>query len=100
MAHTPGPWEVCKFHFRKNGIKMHRLAVKETNTGCFIVDKVFTTRFKEGDETEANAALIAAAPDLLEACKVALSVLIREGASEFHAQPLLRDAIIKADPAP
>ena len=57
MEHTPGPWTVddnyikCRFDGRQNNV-------------CRMLGR--------GDETEANAHLIAAAPDLREACEVAM----------------------------
>lgn len=65
-AHTPGPWKV----------------LADTRTGA--VDVWYGARFvctvgvpgASGDESiEPDAALIAAAPDLLAACKAALSLV-------------------------
>lgn len=55
MDHTPGPWQVCKFQY------MHE-----------VIDysgKRVIARLPDGytDEDKANACLIAAAPDLLNA---------------------------------
>ena len=68
QGHTPGPWE----------------AVKDSRNGVILCDKVNSygnhhiARYDRGDfdgltdEDFANAKLIAAAPDLLAACKRAL----------------------------
>jgi hypothetical protein len=58
MSHTPGPWK----------IQRHTLADKEFSVGPATIayDDV------DHDEQDANAALIAAAPELLEACEAAI----------------------------
>ena len=58
-AHTPGPWTVAE-----NGryINYHNDVV---GTSFFLIHETFRDEFKE--EQAANMALIAAAPDLLEA---------------------------------
>lgn len=64
MSHTPGPW-----HVEARGVNLTVIfagSAKGTRASpCLIMD---------GDESEreANARLIAAAPDLLAACKDAL----------------------------
>ena len=84
--HTPGPWRVddnyvlCLYDGRPNNI-------------CRMLGR--------GDETEANARLIAAAPDLLEACEVmvaaydeGLGISFRDG--YFKGVALMRKAVKKA----
>lgn len=63
MGHTTEPW-----------------AVDFNGKGRFIVhgradDRVNVCRVAEGVESQANAQLIAAAPELLEACKIASKCL-------------------------
>lgn len=58
--HTPGTW------YAKDG------QVYPTETGKTLA--VIPYFDKENEEQKANAKLIAAAPDLLEACKMALEV--------------------------
>jgi hypothetical protein len=64
-AHTPGPWTV------DNGVNIIRNGTQPT--GLFQVASChdFTTRQIDGsrEEREANARLIAAAPELLAQCK-------------------------------
>ncbi len=65
---TPGPWEyLCEIGYAGNYpySKAHRVKIgKETLTiGCHGYD------WEGGKEIAANARLIAAAPDLLKACK-------------------------------
>lgn len=63
QGHTPGPWELTGWLVcRDKGIK-------------YAIADVMTTAALSDGEKEANGRLIAAAPDLLEACKTALEVL-------------------------
>jgi hypothetical protein len=63
-AHTPGPWKVDR-RSRRFGAETIRLTVwkgvKSLEMICAIAG--------DDSESEANARLIAAAPELLEACK-------------------------------
>lgn len=80
--HTPGPWQV-----QKEALP-NRVGITATN-GRFIT---WTMGGAPNSESEANARLIAAAPDLLEA----LEVICREFA---NGHPLIqqgRAAIAKA----
>lgn len=66
--HTPGPWEVCPHDstrvFRKNDHNdKNRLFIDPTTCSPIV------------GESEANARLIAAAPELLEACKEAVALI-------------------------
>lgn len=82
MSHTPGPWHLDPFRKYANvhGEVMSHLARVPIDTA----------------EAEANARLIAAAPDLLEACREALSILDYERADvETRAQ--VYAAIAKAE---
>lgn len=64
---TPGPWEAEKAekHFRITG--------NLPKTGCFLIGEICNSHIKEssyGAMEEANARLVAAAPDLYEALKL------------------------------
>ncbi len=61
MKHTKGPWIIDRFED-----KPHQRRHTILGNGFMICD---TWSMFEDEETEANAHLIAAAPDLLEACK-------------------------------
>ena len=80
MTHTPGPWTVddnyimCRYDGNGNYI-------------CRMLGR--------GEETDANATLIAAAPDLLAACKVALNA-INLNDETLTAREHLQAAIAKA----
>ena len=58
--HTPGPWHTAG----EQGVQIR--SAKDQ------IAKVWTMR---GNEWKANARLIAVAPELLEACKVALGII-------------------------
>lgn len=74
--HTPGPWRVGG----GTGL-LNQLAI-EPSIGC---------AYGKGNEVEANARLMAAAPELLKACRMALYALKGREHDQF-----LRDAIAKA----
>lgn len=66
MSHTPGPWRVLpdegKGYFRIRGLgRRYRIA------------NVLNPNLSEQSQSAANARLIAAAPDLLEALKEAVA---------------------------
>jgi hypothetical protein len=69
MKHTPGPWETS------------RDATPEWHTQVTVYAEATGKRVATVFETPANARLIAAAPELLEALRWALSVLDK---SEEH----------------
>jgi hypothetical protein len=74
--HTPGPWHVGQY----NGVYDER-------------DRsVLSLEPKE--EAEANARLIAAAPELLEACRAAIAI---PGKPVAEILPMIEAAIAKAD---
>jgi hypothetical protein len=74
--HTPGPWEIGKSS--GGDFTIYRY---ESNTH---IGEVYSTLHGDGERGKANAALIAAAPELLEACKEALRQL---GASDCPPIP-------------
>lgn len=88
--HTPGPWELT-FPFAtnpvalifKNGVgdisSIYRVSPTERNAGV------------ETDEAKANARLIAAAPELLEALEIVVAIMNWE---EVHPTVEKFDAII------
>lgn len=65
MSFTPGPWRFVPIPSRRaKGFAYYGIAIEGENP------RLFGTT-----DTEANARLIAAAPDLYEACKAALEFL-------------------------
>lgn len=63
MAHTPGPWENHKWNSEE-----HQISAKGGTIALVSHDHSLVPE----DEADANARLIAAAPDLLEACHNAI----------------------------
>ena len=61
--HTPGPWHVCGDMIRST----------VSNAAMRSVAKVYVSQMHGKPEAAANARLIAAAPDLLEACRALVS---------------------------
>ena len=60
--HTPGPWEV-------------QIGIDPTGFACYFIGRI-SRPFISRAEEEANARLIAAAPDLLEALEYAYSLIV------------------------
>lgn len=83
--HTPGPWNIAAG------------AYVETEDGKTIAD-VWEDEDtgKVMEETQANARLIAAAPDLLEARKLALTMAALSENSESSIYQIVEAAVIKA----
>ena len=95
--HTPGPWTVNAYNEIESGaVRICSVDIEETNAGL------------NGGEGQANARLIAAAPDLLEALRLQVSAFdgdaldeIEEGYGLATAQRVdaARAAIAKATEA-
>jgi len=105
MSHTPGPWTTAGL---LAGTATIRNPLWEGNSQPIarIHRRLSENRNEDGshawldDEANANARLIAAAPDLLEACEAALSDLSARDAVHYHGDTTvtsrLRSAIAKA----
>lgn len=89
MSHTPGPWVVVRIHSYYGTFRILAAAKRDRKRMC---GKGCCDPAQPG-EMEADARLIAAAPELLEACKMALA--------EDHCTPdvdkVLQAAIAKAE---
>jgi hypothetical protein len=92
MKHTPGPWKIHTFA---------QLNIVSANTGL-LVASCADGWTGQGNEREANAALIAAAPDLLAALQLIANSEEYDGDSfvcDFATlQGVARAAIAKACP--
>lgn len=86
MKHTPGPWRIDSGH--EGGWMI---------IGCDLVLCQRSPWAIRQEESKANARLIAAAPDLLEAAE---NLENDDGAIPEHAWKLLQDAIAKAKGTP
>ena len=89
--HTKGPWYVQGHDVMVLKPEREHLGEGAPETICEMISSV------SPEETRCNQALIAAAPDLLEACKSAL--LLCDGANPSHEAVYhqLNTAINKAD---
>ncbi len=108
--HTEGPWKVQPFKKHVSGgcrtIKAHKAGDHKQAQWRTVV--CYTVGLSNDNKDQANAHLIAAAPELLEACRYALSVFdsipnetaaaIEDGLDEKIEVERLQDAIAKARP--
>jgi hypothetical protein len=88
MSHTPGPWDV-------DDDTMEIFSITPGHSTGWIAKVLGNDdngRPLTPDEMAANARLIAAAPDLLAACKLALTA-----GDQQYVQFILRDVIAKAE---
>lgn len=104
--HTRGPWVVQGLNIygpinprskRRNGRELIGGVVDDINDWRTSPDYVRDDSAEFASEREANARLIAAAPDLLDACEAALIAIERHiSPTEFAPREMLRAAITKA----
>jgi hypothetical protein len=91
--HTPGPWQVIEHSWSDTGI----YAVNDRVAKLSIYDEATEDTQEEMELTmAANAHLIAAAPDLLEACRIALPYLADVLIADHPDYSAVYDAIAKA----
>ena len=100
--HTPGPWAWDGYSLRAvepnpNGSAVHTIIDAENIGWGYVCSPIAETTA----ESDANRALIAAAPDLLCALRHALPILDKHrqatGGEGDIAAALVRDAIAKAE---
>lgn len=94
--HTPGPWhlDVLAHTITDTGNYDNRWIVRGNN------HERIADMFEEGDEADANANLIAAAPEMLEALKVFMDYNDQGGPLSFNTDAMwaqARAAIAKAE---
>lgn len=99
MKHTKGPWHA---DVRLSGSENDRGWRVGGDDGTFVADVSPIIKNDRGDASEegkANASLIAAAPDLLEACKGLLKFFDEQFPMGWGSDPALKahDAIAKAE---
>jgi hypothetical protein len=103
--HTPGPWGTAYLYSTRcpenacvdvlaapKSEKHSGLKIAEASFSCIESDYHVTNR----GEAEANARLIAAAPELLFALQNLLAVQAGEGGTAYHSGDIARAAIAKA----
>lgn len=100
--HTPGPWHQCggnNWHIISNE---HHMQVARTNGVVRFAPNGKSRQYDSTPEEEANACLIAAAPELLAACQEVWQGIFehpdRDGPSPMG--DMLHDAIEKATGRP
>lgn len=80
--HTPGPWYIMYRSPDRTNIRVqieHRTESRSSPVA-------FVELAKRYDWGEADARLMAASPDLLEACELALRILGRDGLQEIRGE--------------
>lgn len=94
LKHTPGPWSVAK---ARDGYFVHAGQRPGIDTIADVAD--WPVGGLEPERSQGNAFLIAAAPDLLAACKLAESAIGGDGepAVSAAAMEVLDRAIAKAE---
>lgn len=105
--HTPGPWNVTRIAYDiARGIDSGVREVKAVRNGGYkrYIADVRSIDSQGIDNTEANAALIAAAPDMLEALRAASEWLNDMGCEHNETEPdrrctvcIVNQAITKAE---
>lgn len=67
--HTPGPWKAQVFH-GGDGFGIYKEGVEHSIVNSNLYESTAYTGFFDAETTRSNAALIEAAPDLLNACEL------------------------------
>ena len=84
MKHTPGPWKVREPDHFVDGLA-HMVVSEHPQEGYWHIAEIGTHNGRK--ESEANARLIAAAPEMLEALKEAqVCIFMAEGSSEIYCK--------------
>lgn len=81
-AFTPGPWSTKPKRFSPDGLGNQ--GVNDANGNCIATVLIHASAQAEGPRRLADARLIAAAPDLLEALQKALSALAPLSGDHFN----------------
>ena len=79
MSHTPGPWSIHETKGNGGNISDRvEIAGPEEGRRKHLVASIYGFKLPEG---QANARLIAAAPEMFEACTLAMDVMNNEDAT-------------------
>ncbi len=97
-AHTPGPWAYRPdTHDDWGTVRAGRYHICQARDPRYVDDEYLRQcRVERRDPWEANARLIAAAPELLFALENLLAVKNGEGGTMFDSDEIARAAIAKA----
>lgn len=95
MSHTPGPWSIYETAGNGGNIPARmEVVAPESERAKRLIANIYGFKLPEG---RANARLIAAAPELLEALEAAYLVLTSQKTREYaDAVTLARAALAKA----
>jgi hypothetical protein len=100
IKHTPGPWTVMPGEINKPYLRIRGTRLGQRYKIANVLMPAYpVVRYQEADETHANARLIAAAPELLEALEFALHELeayCYDESGENYNSLLINAAIAKA----
>lgn len=92
--HTPAPWIISE---NNNKEKVVLQELRTTPSGRDVQEKVCTIENQlDWKERNANAKLIAAAPELLEACELVAKTIANPNGSDSDFEDVLFSAIAKA----
>ncbi len=96
MKHTLGPWHVGEAIMGRRFTKRNMIEIQAMG-GAMVAVTHDMNWSMDGSIDRSNACLIAAAPDLLEACRAALQRLyVHQGATTKAVCRQIEDAIAKA----
>jgi hypothetical protein len=91
MGHTPGPWEIQQSPDCGKYIQVISPSYRKE---CDAEHVVCELRVWRRPDPAQDARLVASAPDLLAACKLAMSV---GGTQQFYVNSIIADAIANAE---
>lgn len=98
MSHTPGPWKTVIANYSEDNISWLASADVVTPRGATLVRFEGTQDYQKNNEHEANASLIAAAPEMLEALEWLMEYLKRSTlgtvATEYGGKATLVDRLL------
>ena len=98
MKHTQGKWEIQLLETDKSGYKGWNTYCIRASNNCHLATVGDVDRFHAND-TEANARLIAAAPDLLKTAKTLLIMLDNRHTKDDDECPMYNEVIEFAEQA-
>lgn len=98
IKHTPGPWQITHLRRGIEQINMFRIGGPVTHKHNEYCSAIFQSYDEHDEHNKANAKLISAAPELLEACLIAQEVLGQLARDSFYdnAKATILSAIQKA----
>lgn len=102
-GHTPGPWRLSHSGYANapfailSSVREPQWKSKHPYIACDVIGEVFQDESPKHKEQEANARLIAAAPELLAALRKLKALAVEKGLWEFGEVYAAEKAIAKAE---